>query len=75
MTDSKIKKYIGFLILIIPTFFVTITIELCILTLIIIGFPLFIGSMLIGWVEVEDLKEFLLSPFEILKDLLKQLED
>lgn len=75
MTDSKIKKYIGFLILIIPTFFVTIMVELCILTLYIIGFPLFIGAMLIGWVEVEDLKEFLLSPFEILKDLLKQIED
>jgi hypothetical protein len=31
--------------------------------------------MLIGWVEVENLKEFLLSPFEILKDLLEQIED
>lgn len=75
MTDSKIKKYIGFLILIIPTIFLTAMIELCILTLIIIGFPLFIGAMLIGWVEVENLKEFLLSPFEILKDLLEQIED
>lgn len=70
---SQIKKYIGFLILLVPILFATIIMEICTMILCIIGLPLFIGAWLLGWINWDDYIELIVFPFGILKDLFNEI--
>lgn len=69
----NIKKYIGFLILIVPILFATITMIISMLFLSIAGLPLFIGAWLLGWVKWDDYLTMIIWPLAMLKDLFDEI--
>ena len=69
----KIKKYIGFLILLVPILFATITMIISMLILSIAGLPLFIGAWLLGWVQWDDYLTMIIWPLAMLKDLFDEI--
>lgn len=70
---SKIRKYIGFLILILPVSTISILATIVNIVVCIIGLPFIVGIWLLKEFDWLNYIEFIFFPLEMVKDLFNEI--